>query len=104
MTTMHYEVTATFADDHTANRWLAWLRDGHIAEVIRGGAARARIVRLDEPPRTYVVLYEFASREIFDAYLRDHAPRLREEGLRLFPPPGVTYARRSGEVLWACEP
>ena len=43
--------------------------------------------------------FRFADRAAFEAYERDGAPRLRAEGLELFPPEaGVTYRRRTGEV------
>lgn len=97
--TILYEVQTTFRDADTARRWVAWLHAEHIAEVISCGAANGRLVRLDEPAMTYVVQYEFTSRAAFDAYLRDHAPRLRVEGLKRFPATEVTCARRSGEIM-----
>jgi hypothetical protein len=39
MVTVLYEIQATFVDVDTANRWLAWLRDEHLAVVLAGGAA-----------------------------------------------------------------
>lgn len=105
MSTILYEVGVTFHDPALAPKWLAWLKDGHIADVMRGGATSARIIELDraapaDDPR-YVVQYEFASREALDAYLRDHAPRLRAEGLVKFAPPDVTYDRRIGALHWS---
>jgi hypothetical protein len=45
------------------------------------------------------VRYHFPSREAFAAYERDHAPRLRADGLRRFPPErGVSYRRSVGVV------
>ncbi|MGE3805561.1 MAG: DUF4286 family protein [Gemmataceae bacterium] len=80
--------------------WLDWLRGGHIAEVIAGGASSAAIVALDEPARAYEVRYLFPSRDAFERYEREHAPRLRAEGLRLFPPEkGIAYKRSVGAVL-----
>lgn len=94
-----YEVQATFRDAATATRWIDWLKSGHIADVLAGGATTGRVVRLDAPPLTFAAQYTFPSRVVFDAYLRDHAPRLREEGLQRFPPSDVQYARRSGDIL-----
>lgn len=95
-----YTVTATFADAALAEEWLRWLTGGHIAEVLAGGATDAEMIELDGPQRSFEVRYHFPSREAFAAYERDHAPRLRAEGLRLFPVErGVTYRRSVGVVV-----
>jgi hypothetical protein len=100
MARLCYTVAATFADAELADAWLRWLRDGHIAEVLAGGAADAEIVRMDGTPHSYEVRYHFPSREVFQRYEQEHAPRLRTDGLRLFPPErGVIYRRSIGEVL-----
>jgi len=44
--------------------------------------------------------YTFASRAAFEAYERDHAARLRAEGLALFPS-GVAFTRTTGEFVFA---
>jgi antitoxin (DNA-binding transcriptional repressor) of toxin-antitoxin stability system len=79
--------------------WLRWLREGHVAEVLAGGATVAEVVALDQPAHAYEVRYRFPSREAFDRYEREAAPRLRAEGLRLFPTEkGITYRRSVGVV------
>lgn len=96
-----YTVCATFQNPQLSEDWLRWLRDGHIAEVMAGGASDAEIVELDGTPplRAFEVRYHFPSRESFAAYERDHAPRLRAEGLRLFGvEKGVSYERSIGAV------
>lgn len=101
MSAFHYCVQATFTDERVANEWLAWLRDGHIADVMRGGALDAEIIKIDGEALTYEVHYHFASREAFAAYERDFAPALRAEGLAKFPTSrGVSYRRATGEVSW----
>ena len=98
--TVAYTVTATFADAAVADEWLAWLTGGHLAEVLTGGATDAEVIEQDGSPRSFEVRYHFPSREAFAAYERDHAPRLRAEGLRLFPPErGVSYRRSVGVVV-----
>jgi hypothetical protein len=100
-----YTLTCTFDDARVGDEWVAWLRDEHLAEVCAAGALDAEIIRCDAPagqsaskPR-YEVRYHFASRKAFETYERDHAPRLRAEGLKRFPPErGVTYQRATGEV------
>jgi hypothetical protein len=45
------------------------------------------------------VQYVFPSRKAFDTYLRDHAPALRADGLKHFPPEsGVTSTRQVAEI------
>ena len=102
-----YTVYTTFADPRLADQWLRWLREGHIAEVIERGALDAEIIEIDPTPgatsagpRAFEVRYHFPSRESFAAYERDHAPRLRAEGLKLFPVErGVSYRRATGQVV-----
>ena len=100
MSEVLYTVTVGFPNAELVEDWLGWLRDGHITEVLAGGASHAEIVALDVPPHTYEVRYRFPSREAFNKYERDHAPRLRAEGLKLFPvEKGISYRRSVGEVV-----
>src|SRR5262245_46016447 len=99
MPEISYVVSATFPDDSMIEAWLGWLREGHIDEVLASGATRAEIVQLDAPAHTFEVRYRFPSRESFDRYEREHAPRLRAEGLQLFPMErGISYRRSIGVV------
>lgn len=99
MAEIAYTVTATFPDQLLSDAWLRWLRDGHIAEVLAGGATFADIVALDSPALSYEVRYRFPSREVFDRYEKESAPRLRADGLRLFPiERGIAYRRSVGVI------
>lgn len=100
MTKIAYTVSCSIADEEKVTAWLGWLRGGHIREVLAGGAESAQIVRLDGgPPVVCEVRYVFPGRVAYDAYIRDHAPRLREEGLKKFPPgAGFSYSRSVGEI------
>src|SRR5262245_2656312 len=99
MAVIAYTVAATFEDAALAEEWLRWLHEGHIANVLAGGATDAEVVALDGSIKSFEVRYHFRSREDFARYERDHAPRLRAEGLQKFPPErGVTYRRSVGEV------
>lgn len=101
-----YTVTAEFDDAAVAEEWIEWLRREHLKDVLACGALDAEIVRIDEKreaasgqPTICEVRYHFASREAFAKYERDHAPGLRAEGLKRFPPErGVRYRRSVGEV------
>lgn len=95
-----YTVAVTFKEQALADSWLAWLRGGHIAEVIAGGATNAEIVAMDGPEAAFEIRYRFAARAVFEKYEREHAPRLRAEGLALFPvEKGVSYRRSLGAVV-----
>ena len=99
MSEIAYTVAVTFADAGMAEAWLNWLREGHVAEVLAGGASSAIVVALDAPAHSYEVRYRFPSREAFEHYEREYSPRLRAEGLRLFPlDKGVRYSRTLGAV------
>lgn len=96
-----YTVTATFPDESLAAEYIAWLKDGHIEEVIAHGAYSGVIVRVEEPaaPARVETRYLFASRAAFDRYIHDHAPRLRSEGLKRFGERGVSFERRWGVIV-----
>jgi hypothetical protein len=97
-----YTVTCEIDDPAVAESWTEWLLTKHVREVCEVGALDAAVLRLDgaETPVVLEVRYHFASREDFAAYERDHAPRLRAEGVARMPPGGGVRLRRSlGEVL-----
>ncbi|MBI2496947.1 MAG: DUF4286 family protein [Opitutae bacterium] len=109
MPTILYTVRTTCPDIQTRGRYLSWLSPNHIVEVMKGGATGARIVlpdRISDPVRPELVeravvevQYVFPSRKAFDTYLRDHAPALRADGLKHFPPAsGVTFSRQVAEI------
>jgi dipeptidase E len=95
-----YTVAVTFADVSLVESWLAWLRGGHMAQVIAAGALDAELIEVDsQQGRAFEVRYHFASREAFDHYERENALRLRDEGLKQFgPEKGVSYRRTVGVV------
>ena len=97
-----YVVQCTFSGNaqETRERWLSWLRDEHIEEVVECGAKSGEIVRLDGDQDVYQIHYRFESREAFEEYERMSAPRLREEGLSRFPLElGLTYRRFTGDFI-----
>ena len=97
-----YTVGCEFSDSSVAAEWVRWLRDEHLRAVCDAGALDAEVVQFDAMPSATVrceVRYHFASREEFDRYERDQAPRLRAEGLKRFPlERGLRYSRATGEV------
>ncbi|MCZ6835653.1 MAG: DUF4286 family protein [Planctomycetota bacterium] len=95
-----YTVACTFQNEALAEEWIQWLLDEHLAEVIDAGAMDASVVKLDGNTPRCEVHYHFESREAFNAYEREHAPRLRDAGLAKFPlKRGLSYIRSVGEVV-----
>jgi len=101
MSKIAYTVICTIEKKEKAHAWLSWLRGGHVQNALAGGAESAQIIQRDDgPPVTFEVRYVFPDRAAYDAYIRDHAPRLREEGLKRFPPEdGFSYDRTTGEII-----
>lgn len=100
--TIAYSVIATLPDQATADEYVSWLEDGHIAAVIAGGAHSGVIVRITDPsvPIQIETRYTFTTRQAFDRYTQSFAPSLRANGLRRFSPDrGITFQRRIGDVI-----
>jgi len=94
-----YEVRASVEDD-IAGAYREWLAP-HVAEILAiPGFTRAELLVEDgEPGRTvYSVRYHLAGRAALEDYLRDHAPRLRAEGLARFGD-RFTANRRVSELV-----
>ena len=81
---VNIEVDAAAHDDYRA-----WLR-GHIAEILAlPGFTGAKVFDVLEPPASagrvgLSVQYALRDREALDDCLRDHAPRLRADGVARF--------------------
>lgn len=102
-----YQVVATLPDEPTARDYIAWLQDGHVDQVLAAGAHAAIIVRLDPEPAApstpkprVMTQYIFSTRDTFDRYIAHHAPSLRADGLKRFPPDrGITFTRQQGTII-----
>jgi hypothetical protein len=100
MPQIRYTVSVNFPNDSIAPKWLEWLKNGHVADVVKGGATSAHAVKIDGSANLFEVVYLFPSREAFERYERDFAPALRAEGQKLFPAAsGIVYSRTVAEVL-----
>jgi len=103
MPTILYTVRTTCPNIQTRGRYLAWLSPNHIMQVMQGGATGTRLVLPDRAnetaPAVVEAQYVFPSRKAFAEYVRDHAPALRADGLKHFPPDsGLTYERQVAEI------
>src|SRR5262245_55740541 len=98
-----YTVRCTFERTSVADEWIEWLRREHLAQVCAAGALDAEVIRFDSTASGGLVCevrYHFESRAAFASYERDHAPRLRAEGLKRFPLQlGLRYERSLGDVV-----
>jgi len=95
-----YTVTCEFDDANLAAEWEHWLREKHVADVIAAGALNGEVVRLEGTAVRLECRYHFASREAFAKYQREHAPRLRADGLARVPTEGaVRFLRSLGDVI-----
>ncbi len=103
MPSILYTVRANCVSLQQRGRFLSWLSPKHIMEVMKGGATGARVIlpdrASDTAPAVVETQYVFPSRKAFDTYVRDHAPALRADGLKHFPPDsGITYERQVAEI------
>jgi phosphoribosylamine-glycine ligase len=83
-----YNVTINIHES-VHNQWMQWMQEKHINEVLATGkftAARMVKVLVEEEMggTTYSIQYTTDSKETLQRYYDEDAPRLREEGLRLF--------------------
>ncbi|HKK12115.1 MAG TPA: DUF4286 family protein [Flavobacteriaceae bacterium] len=82
-----YNVTITL-DESIHDEWLTWIKE-HIPHVLATGKFKeAKLTKvLDDEAvgsSTYAVQYRAFSRESLDAYYKEDAERLRNEGLNKF--------------------
>ncbi len=103
MPSILYTVRTICRDVPQRGRYLAWLSPNHVVEVMKGGATGVRIIlpdrASDTAPAVVETQYTFPSRKAFDDYVRDHAPALRADGLKHFPPDsGLTSERQVAEI------
>lgn len=103
MPALLYTVRTTCRDLQQRGRYLSWLTPNHVAAVMQGGATAVRIVlpdrENDAAPAVVETHYVFPSRKAFDTYVREHAPALRADGLKHFPPEsGVSSTRQVAEI------
>ena len=89
-----YNVTANI-DESVHQEWLTWIKD-HIPQVLATGKFKKAIltrvlVEEDMGGVTYSVQYHSYSREALDAYYREDAQKLRNEGLKKFADKMLTF-------------
>lgn len=83
-----YNVTINI-DPIIHDQWFRWMQEKHINDVLRTGkfvSAKMVKVLVDEAieGHTYSVQFLAENRQQLDAYYKEDAPVLRQEGLQLF--------------------
>lgn len=78
---MTYVVRIEFDDAALRDEFGVWLRDRHIKDVLAAGAQGAKLY-VHANDLAIEVRYTFLTPDDFKAYERDHAPRLRADGVK----------------------
>lgn len=83
-----YNVTINIHES-VHDQWMKWMQEKHINDVLATGKfSSARMVKVlieeEMGGTTYSIQYFTDSKETLQRYYEEDAPRLREEGLRLF--------------------
>jgi len=83
-----YNVTINIHES-VHDQWMQWMQEKHINDVLATGKfTAARMVKVlveeDMGGTTYSIQYTCADKDTLQQYYDEDAPRLREEGHRLF--------------------
>lgn len=83
-----YNVTINIHES-VHDQWFSWMQEKHIADVLATGkftSARMVKVLIEEEMGgiTYSIQFTTDSKETLQKYYEEDAPKMREEGLRLF--------------------
>ena len=83
-----YNVTINIHES-VHDQWMQWMQEKHINDVLETGKfSSARMVKVlveeEMGGTTYSIQYTTDSKETLQQYYNEDAPRLREEGLKLF--------------------
>ncbi|PYS99064.1 MAG: hypothetical protein DMF63_13405 [Acidobacteria bacterium] len=96
MSSVIYEVR-TVVERDLCGRYERYMTDQHIPDLMKTGCfTEASFENFDGGE--YQMRYVASSREQLDRYLRDHAPRLRQDFLSHFPD-GITVWRKEWNVI-----
>jgi hypothetical protein len=67
-------------DRASLDKWSDWiLKSGHVSDVCKAGPVNAEITVFDGAPHHLEAKFRFESREAWEKYEREEAPRLRAE-------------------------
>lgn len=89
MSALIYNVTVKI-NLRAKDEWLQWMQNEHIPEVMESACFKSfRLLRLegyddDDEGMTFAIQYTCPSNELFEIYLRDHAPVLQKKHQKMF--------------------
>lgn len=82
-----YNVTINI-DDSVHEQWLQWMTEEHIPQVMQTGkfikANFVKVMVVEETGNTYSVQYYAEDQQKLREYYQEHAPALRQEGIKRF--------------------
>ena len=92
---IYYNVTVNIHES-VHDQWMQWMQEKHINSVLATGKfSSARMVKVlveeELGGQTYAIQYTTESKEMLERYYQEDAPRLREEGARLFGDKMLTF-------------
>lgn len=93
---MIYTVRIDFDDATLRDDFARWLRERHIGDVLSAGADDAMLTMVKDAV-AIEMRYTFASREAFATYERDHAPRLRADGIAFLAGRTARFTRSTSD-------
>jgi hypothetical protein len=91
-----YTVRIDFDDAVLRDEFGLWLRDRHIADVLAAGAQSAKL-HVHASELAIEIRYTFNSRAEFETYERDHAPRLRADGIAFLAGRTARFTRTTSD-------
>ncbi len=97
-----YNVTIK-VEPAVAEQWLRWMKEEHLKDMMDTGLfSDYRLCRLleqdEEEGVSFVVQYHSDSAENYRTYLAEHAPKMRQKGLKKFGDKFVAF-RTAMEVI-----
>lgn len=96
---IRYEVTAICASSDIRARYLAWMRDEHVDDLLRvDGCLECRIAILSDLKTR--AEYLFLSEEHLNKYLHEIAPKLRLEVRKHFTEQDIKFERSQSEIAY----
>ena len=99
----HYTVTAQLQSQDALDRYLDWLKNGHV-QALLPWAVEARVILLDPSNPNHLPkvqsAYLFQTRADFERYQQEGAPLLQSEGKQLARDlGGIEFTRSFGTCL-----